>query len=445
MHRRGRLARLSGRAVVNPLILVVDDDDAVQFAFTRYLTKCGYDVSTASNLQEAREQLGSRRFDAILLDLNLPDGNGIDWIADARKSQSDVALIVITGLGDIPTAVEAMRRGADHFLTKPVNMSELEVFLKKSIEIGSLRRDHTALQRLSKQGEPFFGESPEMKEVQRLASIACGNDSILLVSGETGTGKGVLARWIHERSKRGASPFVEVNCSNLRGDLLASELFGHARGAFTSAGQDRQGLVEFADKGTLFLDEIGDMDLQVQAQLLKVIEEKQFRRLGEVKTRTSDFRLICATNKDLASETNSGKFRLDLYYRIFIFPVIIPPLRRRMADLEALVEYFLKQMNAGHLGGMPGSVLGRMLAYHWPGNIREMKNVLERAILLSCGGPLGPEHFLIESAPVCQSRTVLQKDEQAREAIRQSGGNMSKAARSLGISRATLYRKMKKE
>lgn len=428
---------------MRPLVLVVDDDDAVQFAFSRYLSRTGYDVAAAGSLKEARELLSSRPLDGILLDLNLPDGNGIDWIAEARAERPDVALIVITGLGDIPTAVEAMRRGADHFLTKPVDMAELEISLKKAIEFGSLRRDHYVLERLAKKGRPFFGTGPGMQNVQRLASIACDNDSILMISGETGTGKGMLAKWIHDGSRRGNAPFVEVNCSGLRGDLLASELFGHAKGAFTSASQDRVGLIEYADKGTLFLDEIGDMDMLVQAQLLKVIEERQFRRLGEVKTRQSNFRLICATNKDLAEETRAGSFRQDLYYRIFVFPVVIPPLRARAEDLEALIRHFLDQMNMGHLK-VPGAVLEKMRVYHWPGNIREMKNVIERAVLLSGGSSLMAEHFFIEPrASACVP--AAQEDRLIDDAIRKSGGNMAKAARSLGISRATLYRKMNRE
>lgn len=428
---------------MKPLVLVVDDDDAVQFAFNRYLSKTGYDVEVAASLSEARELLNSRTFDGILLDLNLPDGNGIDWIAEARSERPDIALIVITGLGDIPTAVEAMRRGADHFLTKPVDMAELEVSLKKAIEFGSLRRDHHVAQRLAKKGTPFFGTGPEMSKVERLAAIACDNDSILMISGETGTGKGVLARWVHEGSRRSQAPFVEVNCSGLRGDLLASELFGHTKGAFTSASQDRVGLIEYADKGTLFLDEIGDMDLLVQAQLLKVIEEKQFRRLGDVRTRQSNFRLVCATNKDLADETRKGAFRQDLYYRIFVFPIAIPPLRSRAQDIDAITQYFLGQMNMGHLK-VPAGVRDKMRAYHWPGNMREMKNVLERAVLLSGGSPLAAEHFFIEPQ-FKASDSPPQEDRLIDDAIRQSGGNMAKAARSLGISRATLYRKKNKE
>jgi DNA-binding NtrC family response regulator len=435
---------------MNPKILIIDDEEGTRFGFSRYLSKAGYRVQEAATLSESKEAVSSQRFDAILLDLHLPDGNGLDWISELRESHPDVALVIITAFGDIPVAVEAMRCGADNFLTKPVNMADLDVFLRKSLELGNLRREHLTNQRLTRKDQPYFGESLAMKKVMNMVSLAAKNDSPVVFLGETGSGKGFLAKWLHDHSLRYSGPFVEVNCSNLRGDLLASELFGHAKGAFTSAVHDKQGLIEVADGGTLFLDEIIDMDIGVQAQFLKVIEEKQYRRLGEVKIRRSDFRLICATNHDLVAETKEGRFRKDLYFRIAVLPVTIPTLRERPEDIPGFVRQILT--NLGHHEiEITDEIMQLLKNYPWPGNIRELRNVLERAILLSYGDPLSAEHF-----PGLDSRYFMSENKTGvsnlnnieethiRTVIKRFDGDTRKAAEALGISRATLYRKLKK-
>jgi len=436
---------------VNPSLLLVDDDPSTRLGFSRFLMRAGYDVSEASCLEEAREAIGSRRFDAVILDLYLPDGNGLDWISELRGSCPDIAIVVITGAGDIPLAVDAMRRGADNFLAKPVNLAEVDVFLRKGLELAGLRRTTLTQRRLSKKTEPFFGQSPAMKRVRDFASLAAENDSTVLFQGESGSGKGVLARWIYEHGQRRSGPFVEINCSSLRGELLASELFGHVRGAFTSAVQDRQGLIEVADGGTLFLDEIGDMDLQVQSQFLKVIEEKSYRRFGETNLRKSDFRLVCATNKDLAEEIRSCRFRGDLYYRINLFPILIPPLRERQEDLPGHISHILHDLDLGGLRVSPDA-MSLLASYDWPGNVRELRNVMERAMLLSRrAGPLEPEHFpgIVGVPAGAGSEGKIRKlaeieADHIRELVGKAGGNARKVAEDLGISRATLYRKLKK-
>jgi DNA-binding NtrC family response regulator len=348
-----------------------------------------------------------------------------------------------------------MRSGADHFLTKPVNMAELEVFLRKSLELGALRRENLSSKRLRKADQPYFGESQAMKKILDLATLGAESESPILLYGETGTGKGVLAKWIHEHSPRGKAQFVEINCTSLKGELLASELFGHSKGAFTSAVNDKQGLIEVADEGTLFLDEIGDMDPTVQSQFLKVIEEKQFRRLGEVKTRRSEFRLICATHKTLLEETEKGRFRKDLFFRINVFPIHLPTLKERPEDLPGFVEYFLRQSVKNQTEIRP-DVLALLSDYGWPGNVRELRNVLERAALLSRGGTIGTEHFpgleaesaaersdTRESSP---ATTDLEKVEELHviSVLNRFDGDTKKAAEALGISRAALYRKLEK-
>jgi DNA-binding NtrC family response regulator len=431
-------------------ILMVDDEPAVLFGYGRYFAKAGYDTVDALSLADARKAIQTRRFDAVLLDLNLPDGNGLDWIRSLREEYPDIAVIVITGQGDIPTAVEAMRLGADNFLVKPVDMDGLHVFLRKSLELSALRRADRLTQRLKKQDEePCFGRSPSMAKVRESAVLMMENDSPVLLLGETGTGKGVCARWIHAHSGRKAGPLLELNCSMLQGDLMASELFGHAKGAFTSAHQSKQGLIEVADGGTLFLDEIGDMDLPVQSQLLKVIEEKTYRRVGETHTRQSDFRLICATNRDLSEEVKKGRFRNDLFFRINLFPMTLPPLRDRPEDIPQLVEHFLNQAGCAEQQ-VPPEVMDLLRSYGWPGNIRELRNVVERAMLLARRGKFTLEHFPglgggLPGGPGQKKPQGLKdiEKEYLQSLIAASGSDMKKVAEALDVSRATLYRKLK--
>lgn len=422
----------------SPRLLIVDDESAFCVAISRYLTRGGFSVREAGSLREARAALSGERFHGILLDLHLPDGNGIDMIPDLRSGFPDMAIIVATGSGEIPVAVEAMRRGADHFVTKPVDPQELDIFLRRSLEVAQLRRKSAVQARLYRPAEPFFGSHKRAREAQKLAAIAAASDSAVLLTGETGTGKGVFAKWIHAHSPRRKGEFVEVNCSVLRGELLANELFGHARGAFTSANEARPGLLEAADGGTLFLDEIGDMDPAIQAQFLKVIEEKRYRRLGEITSRASDFRLVCATNHSLADDVASGRFRNDLLFRINVLMITLPPLRATSSDLAPLVRHLLTELGAA------GAVLDREAAealegYEWPGNVRELRNVLERALLLSCG-----DEITLECLPGVEPLEV-QPHEDAGEVLRtleRCGGDKARAAQELGISRATLYRRL---
>lgn len=433
-------------------VLLVDDDQELNSIYSKLLTRAGYNVTTATTIAEGRKALNEQSFQAILLDLKLPDGNGIDWITDLKDNYSTMAIIIITGHADIPLAVEAMKRGADHFLTKPVNNNELEISLQKSIEINTLRRKDLVIKRTSKSDEILFGTSKQMQQVYELATIAAHNDSPIILEGETGTGKGMLAKWIHQQSNRKDFAFIEINCSSLKGDLLASELFGHIRGAFTSAVQDRQGLIEVADGGTLFLDEIADMDIGVQAQFLKVLEEKQFRRLGEVKLRRSEFRIICATNQNLQQKIKEGTFRKDLYYRINVLAIYLPPLREHLEDFEELTYFLLNNISKKDQINLSPSLMEYLKAYSWPGNIRELKNVLERALLLSKAKELSKEHFPgLEINPTNLSpdkigETNLKKLEELHiiQVLEKNNNNIEKTAKELGLSRATLYRKIKK-
>ncbi len=477
-------------------ILLVDDEPSIRLGFSKYLESVGFHVTAAASLQAMRDALGTQRFDVILLDLGLPDGHGLDVIPQLRLQHPEIVLIVITASYDVPLVVDAMRSGADDFLTKPIRLPDLEIFLRKSLELGGHRRHQALRQRLASHQVLFFGESEISRHTMDLAQMAAENGAPVLLQGETGSGKGVLARWIHEQSARCDAPFVEVNCSSLRGEMLASELFGHVKGAFTSASQERRGLLDVADGGTLFLDEVGDMDLSVQAQFLKVIEEKNYRRLGDVRVRKSDFRLICATHRDLSTlvELQPAPFRRDLFFRIHVFPILLPTLRERHEEIPALVSVLLKQLGRPDVE-VDEAVNEAFLRYSWPGNIRELRNVLERAILLSRAHRLTLAHFpglaverhalqethasptfpetaliplktnLAEDAsipPVEKARgTEIRSEAESREGkgsaglrsveaeyvqrvLAEHGNDTSKAAKALGISRATLYRKLKR-
>jgi len=430
-------------------ILLVEDDEAAQYGYVRYFSISGYDTVSVRTLKAAKKVIAIEKFDVVLLDLKLPDGDTLEWIPELKKSYPNMMLVIITGIGDIPTAVKAIKSGADNFLTKPVEMDDLQIIIDKCLEMGLLRKRDIVQQRLVKQASPFFGGNPITAEILEHAKIASASPNVVLLLGETGTGKGILARWIHDNSDRAAGPFVEVNCSSLKGELLRSELLGHARGAFTSAIKDKEGLLEVADKGTLFLDEIGDMDIEVQAQLLKTIEERTFRRMGENNLRHSDFRLICATNRDLLA-CGPERFRPDLYWRICVFPIILQGLRDKTDELPGLCDYFLQGMGYKH-PTVDKQLMAQLQEYSWPGNVRELRNMLERAVMLAQGEPLSHRHFpgLNNVPQSCLIPSNSQKLEDVEDAhilqvVAEFDGNMHMASKTLGLSVSSLYRRLSK-
>jgi DNA-binding NtrC family response regulator len=430
-------------------ILIVEDDEATVFGYSRYLSSKGYVVSHSHTLADARKLITNQIYDAILLDVGLPDGCAIDVIPEFLASNENASIIVISGASEIRLAVKAIRLGADNFLTKPVNLDDLEVYLKNSLEVGELRRKDTYRKRLAPESpRTYFNNVSPMLNVMKYAQTAAINDTVVLILGETGTGKGILARWIHEHSTRANGNYVELNCSSLKGEILRSELYGHTRGAFTSAIKDREGLIEIADGGTLFLDEIGDMDTVVQAELLKTIEERSFRRIGENKIRSSDFRLICATNRDLLEASRAETFRSDLYYRICVFPIELPALRKRKCDIPGIIKQIL--VSFGYtLFPVEQAVIDALIAYSWPGNIRELKNMLERALLLSRGNALSLTHFpgiLDKSCLKNITEPVWNLDNIERghiiKAMRHFKEDKHEICKALGISLSSLYRKL---
>jgi DNA-binding NtrC family response regulator len=436
-----------------PKVLLVEDNEAELFGYTKYLSSVGFQVAPAASLAQARRAIAEDYFAAVLLDLHLPDGDGMELIHEIRAAMPSAAIVVATGVDDISTAVEATKQGADNYLTKPIHMPDLQVSLQKCLELEGLRRRDLVQQRLAHRDNPFFGSSKAMADILEQAEVAAAQDTIVLLLGETGTGKGILAHWMHDRSSRKNEPFVELNCSGLKGELLRSELFGHAKGSFTSAVKDRAGLIEAADKGTLFLDEIGDMDLDVQAQLLTTIEERSYRRLGENRLRISEFRLVCATNHDLLRATETNAFRKDLYYRICVFPIRIPPLRERTEDLLGLAKHIAASYGYTRFP-FSAEVEHALKAYHWPGNVRELRNMLERGVLLARGEELAAHHFpgLADSqapdiAPIDGQVCDLAHAEASHivRVLKHCGGDKRRASQTLGISLSSLYRKLARQ
>ena len=437
-------------------LLLVDDDASVLRAIGEYFERIGYEVWRESTGEQAVDTFQRVRPDVVLLDLHLPDSNGL--VVLERLRRDGAAVILLTGQGDIQTAVRAMQLGAENFLTKPVDMTHLAAAIARLTEKVRLTRQNARLRALDheEEGVGSLGVSPAMQDLARhVELLAASERSTVLLQGESGTGKGWVARVIHNLSPRSDGPFVEVNCAGLSATFLDSELFGHEKGAFTDAKERKVGLFELADRGTIFLDEIGELALELQPKLLKVLETKTFRRLGGTRELTVDARLVTATNRDLVHEVEEGRFREDLYYRLNVMPLVLPPIRERSRDdrLELITRILadLKVQLPGCPAECSSDVLDRLLSAAWPGNVREMRNVLERSMILARGQPtIGIEHLppdLRQRSPTdrrYQAQSLSEVERQHIErTLRHHGGNRTRAAIELGISRATLINKIK--
>ena len=426
-------------------LLVVDDDQTVRETLGDYFDALGYVVRSAATATAGRQAAAEHAPDVVLVDLRLPDASGLTLLEALRADDPELGIIVLTGHADVPTAVRAMQQGALDFLEKPVDLEALAVAVARAAELVGLRREVSVLRarrgETDPRGDVDAGAPPSL---ERLIELAARNDDVpVLIVGETGTGKGFVARRIHERSARATQPFVEVNGASLSATFLESELFGHERGAFTDAKQAKRGLFEVAGRGTLFLDEIGEVVPEVQPKLLKVLEERTFRRLGGTSELRSDARVIAATNQPLAKRVQEGTFRADLYYRLQVLTLSLPPLRERRDELETLARAFAP----------PGSRLGRAALraieqYDWPGNVRELKNTLWRAALLAEGVEIQPRHLSLPelAGPPVPAPVTLAEVERAAivDALAAMGGNRVRAAQRLGIARSTLLEKLKR-
>jgi len=447
-------------------ILIVDDERLVRQSLEKEFARQGYSVLSADNGKEALSLVEEETPDLVLLDLKLPDMDGIEVLKHLRKRDQNLTVLIITAYGSIDTAIQAMRLGAYDYVTKPFDLEAISLSVRKALETTHLKKEVTYFrtQETARFGlHRIVGESPATKELrQRVKQIAQSEASTVLLEGESGTGKDLVARTIHQESHRADYPFVEVNCSALPDTLIESELFGHERGAFTDAKERKSGLLEVANRGTLYLDEIGDMNPALQSKLLSVIENKRFRRVGGVKDLSVDLRFIAATNRNLSQAVEKGKFRQDLYYRLKVFPITLPPLRERMADLPLLIDFFLDELRKEFrkkIQVVSPPALNLLTHYHWPGNVRELQNVLERAFILCEAELLEPEHLppeLMAPLPSSQGDAPLFKlpargislenveRDFIQQALEMSGGNQVRAAKLLGISRDVLRYRMKK-
>lgn len=456
------------------VILLVDDQDSIRFFLEKTLVQEGYEAHTAKTGAEAVEMARKVVPDLILLDLKLPDMDGIEVLRRIKVIFPEISVVMVTAFGDIETAVHAMKEGAYDFVTKPINLDRLLILIKKGLESNRLSREVVQLKRkiqLADGLEYMVGKSPAMQKVYDVVQqVAMSDTTTVLIEGESGVGKEIIARMIHENSPRAKHPFMDINCASLPEQLLESELFGHEKGAFTDAKLQKQGLLELANRGTLFLDEIGEMTPTIQVKLLRVLERLTFRRVGGVSDIHVDVRIVSATNRNLKEEVDENRFRVDLYYRLKVVPLFIPPLRERKEDLLDFVKYFVSSFNKKFnkdFAEIEPAAEEAMLSYGWPGNIRELKNSIERIVLLETGPILKVEHLpfstdrteegtigrtldRILSQPIPDEGIDLERivGDLEREIIirasEQAGWNQSRTARLLNLKRDKLRYRMKR-
>ncbi|MDP6980715.1 MAG: sigma-54 dependent transcriptional regulator [Myxococcota bacterium] len=443
-------------------MLIVEDDQGVRSSLERSFERKGYRVMGAATVEAATRLLSMQKVDLLLLDIRLPDGSGLDLLAAARDLDEEILVIMMTAYPEIKTAVDAIKGGAHDFVIKPFELEEIHLTVARAAAAFELRRKVSTLERESEQQREvreLIGESAAIQSVHRQIRKVANADVPVLVMGDTGTGKELVASSIHRLSSRAQAPLVTVNCSTFSEQLLESELFGHEKGAFTDAKQARAGLFEMADGGTLFLDEVSEMRLELQAKLLRVVEGQPFRRIGGQRELRTNVRLVAATNRHMEDLVEEGRFRADLYFRLNVFRIDVPPLRDRGDDIVKLAQFFLGRFSQASGKSQPrltGPARNLLLAYDWPGNVRELRGVIERAALLCEAGEIGPEDLPAEmhassfvrretdSGSSGKVPTLRQIESRyIAHVLQLVDGNLSEAARVLGIARNTLKSKMR--
>jgi two-component system, NtrC family, response regulator AlgB len=436
-------------------LLVVDDEKNIRSHLASYLSGLGHRVAVAADGIEALRCADAEPFDLVLSDVRMAGMDGMSLLRELHRRRPDTVVVLMTAYATIPGAVEAMREGAFHYLVKPFALEEVRLLVERALEVAGLRRDNRELRRVIADPPLLDSRAEGMRRAIDTARRAADSDVTVLLLGESGTGKNVLARAIHAWSARRAAPFVTVSCTTLAEHLLESELFGHVKGAFTGAWKDKPGRLEAAAGGTIFLDEIGELAPELQAKLLRFLEERSFERVGDTRTREVDARILAATNRDLEAEVHSGRFRSDLFYRLAVVSVRVPPLRERREDLAALVDHLLASLAAHHRRPRPRlepAAREAIASYGWPGNVRELANALERALVLSSGEAIGseslPDAVLAPPRnPPGESTAALSLEEVERRHIQQviaSSPTLEDAAARLGIDPTTLWRKRRR-
>lgn len=440
-------------------ILVVDDDAGHRNTLRTILADWNYDVAIAPDGETAVELATSRPYDLILMDIRMPGMSGIEAMKAILDYNPSIPILIMTAFSDVETAVAALKAGAYDYLTKPLDFDDLKLTLDRALDHASLKNENVALKgklAATADASGFIGKSEKMRRLVEMTRAIAASEATVLIAGESGTGKEVVARMIHQNSPRAGKPFIPVNCAALSETLLESELYGHEKGAFTGADKRREGRFQAADSGTIFLDEIGEMPPPMQAKLLRAIQEREIQRIGGDRPIKVDVRIIAATNRDLAAEVEAGRFRQDLFYRLNVVTLDLPPLRERIEDIPVLAVHFLREFaekNNKRVKGFTPSAMDRFLKYPWPGNVRELENAVERAVVLLVGEYVSERELpptiasvALDAAPGPASFNGLTLEEIERLAVRtalsESKGNKSEAARRLGITRKTLQAKL---
>ena len=441
-------------------VLVVDDENTVTCALELLLSDHGYDVKTASTAAEAETLLERRWFDLVFLDLRLPDADGIELLQHIKHTAPETEVVLMTAYGSLEVIIEAIKRGAFYYLEKPVTFEQLLILTERALEFKTIKAENRlrkSLPALNRQDFGIVGNNPKLRQVRAVIRTAAPSDASVLIEGESGTGKELIATALHVQSERAGRPFVRINCAAIPSTLIESELFGYRKGAFTGAQHDRRGLIEAASGGTLLLDEIAEMPVYLQTKLLRVLQERTVRRLGDERESPVDFRLISSTNRDTSQIIQEGALRSDLYFRVSTVKIKVPPLRERLDDIVLLSETFLLRLARKYKKPMRGilpATLSILMRYGWPGNVRELESVIEHAVLFAQTDYLMPEdlpdhlHTSHTRNYLCVIPPYLTKDDIEREAIAQTlertGGNIKKTAQILNYNRPTLYRKIRR-
>ena len=441
-------------------ILIVEDEPRMRRLLEISLGEDGHNVQSVEDAETGLRFLGKEKADLVVTDLKLPGMNGLEFLQEARRANAALPFVVMTAYGSVETAVEAMKAGATDYVLKPFTMAEMKLVVRKELDVQSVRDENRTLKEALGQRYQYrniIARSAKMQEVLALVERVAPTNSTVLLGGESGVGKDLVARAIHQNSRRASGPFIKINSTAIPDNLFESELFGFEKGAFTGALASKPGKFELADKGTMFLDEIGDVPTPIQVKLLRVLQEREFERLGGTKTLKVDVRLIAATNRDLRAALEQGTFREDLYYRLNVVPIDIPPLRDHKEDIPELANHFLERLtreNEKEVNGITPAAVKLLMDYHWPGNVRQLENTIERAVALTTEPMLDASDFQLE---VGQSKTVSAsaflpdgmtleqwEDEMIRESLRRANGNKSRAARLLGLSRNALRYRLSK-